>query len=69
MLNRVLDRMREVIHRINAPCVTGVVMSHACHTVDNRVSHVDVRGSHVNLGTKHLLTILILALFHLLEEL
>ena len=49
--------------------IAGSVVMHMGYTVDNRVSHVDVRGSHVNLGTKHLLTILILALFHLLEEL
>ena len=69
VLNGILNRMRKVVHRVNAPCVTSIVMSHVCHTVNNRISHVDVRGSHVNLGAKHLLAVLILALFHLLEEL
>ena len=69
MLNGILDRMGKVIHRVNAPCIAGVVVCHTGYTVDDRVSHVDIRRSHINLGTKHLLTILILALFHFLKKL
>ena len=33
----------EVIHRVDAPFITGIVVSHSCNSVDNRVTHVDVR--------------------------
>ena len=39
----VLDRMREVVHRVDAPGIAGSVVMHMGYTVDNRVSHVDVR--------------------------
>ena len=43
VLNRILDRMSEIVHWIDAPCIAGVVMMHMGDTVDNRISHVDVR--------------------------
>ena len=38
-------------------------------TVDDRISHVDVRGCHVDLGPEHLLAVCVLAFAHLLKEL
>ena len=38
------------------------------HPVDHRISHVDVGGGHVDLGAEYLLTVLILALPHLLKQ-
>ena len=68
MLNGILDRMGKVIHRVNAPCIAGVVVCHTGYTVDDRVSHVDVRGSHIDLCAKNLLAVLILAFLHLLKK-
>ena len=41
-LNSILYRMCKIIHRIDAPLVTRIVMSHPCHSVDYRVSHIDI---------------------------
>ena len=68
MLDGVLNGMRKIIHGVNAPGVPRIVMAHMGHAVDDRVAHVDIGGSHVDLGTKHLLPILIFALLHLLKE-
>ena len=68
VLYRILDRMSEVIHRIDAPFITCIVMMHMSYTVDDRVSHVDVRGSHIDFCAKNLLAVLILAFLHLLKE-
>ena len=43
-------------------------MGHMSHTVDDRVTHVDVGGCHIDLGTEHFLSVLILAVFHVLEK-
>ena len=69
MLNRILDRMGKIIHRIDAPLIACVVMTHTGHPVDNRITHVDIRGSHIDLGAEHLLSVLILSFLHLLKEL
>ena len=65
----VLDRVCEVIHRVDAPLVTGVVVMHVGHTVDDRVTHVQVRGCHVDLRTQGQGTVCVLAVLHVLEEL
>ena len=67
MLDGILDRMGKVIHRVNAPGITGIVMSHMSHTVDNRVAHIHVRRCHIDLRTQYLLTILVLTSLHILE--
>ena len=69
MLNGILNRMGEIIHGINTPPVPGVVMGHVGHTVDDRIPHVDVGGSHVNLGAQDLFPILVPAVLHLLKQL
>ena len=69
MLDRILDRMSKVIHRIDAPGVTGIVVSHMGYTVNDRVTHVDIWGCHVDLGTQHFLAVLVFTLFHLFKEL
>ena len=65
----ILDRMSEVIHRINAPGVSGSVVSHVSYTVDNRVTHVHIRRCHVDLGTKNFFSIGIFAGFHFFKKL
>ena len=69
VLDRVLNRMREVVHRVDAPLVAGILVGEVRNAVDDRIPHVNVRGSHVDLRAKYLLTVRVLALSHLLKEL
>ena len=68
-LNRILDRMCKVVHRVNTPLVTGIVMVNPCHTINDRITHVHIRRSHINLCAKHLRPVLIHAVLHILEQL
>ena len=63
-LNCILDRMCEIVHWVDAPFVSGVVVCHMCHTVDNRISHIDVRRCHIDLGTQNFRSVLELTVFH-----
>ena len=56
--DRILDRMCEIVHRIDAPGISGSVVCHMSHTVDNRITHVHIRRCHVNTGTKNSGTVL-----------
>ena len=69
VLNRILNRMSEIVHRVNAPFVPGVVMMHMGYTINNRITHIDVWGCHINFRTQYLFAIHIFAFFHLLKEL
>ena len=42
MLNGVLNGMGKIIHGVNAPLISRIVMLHMSHTINNRVSHVDI---------------------------
>ena len=65
----VLNRVRKVIERIDAPLVTLTVMVCADDAVDRRVTHVHVGRRHIDLGTQGLRTIRELAVAHVLEQL
>ena len=67
--DRILDRMSKVIHRIDAPLVSSVVMCHTCYTVDNRVTHVHIRRCHIDLCTENFFSVSVFALTHLLKKL
>ena len=67
--NGVFYRMSKVIHRVDAPLVTGIVMRRMSYTIDNRIPHIDVRGRHIDFGTENLFPVGILALLHCLEKL
>ena len=60
--------MSEVIHRIDAPLSACSVVGKVIDPVDNRVSHVEVTGSEVDLGSESHLTVLKLAGSHSLKE-
>ena len=68
-LNGILDRMSEVVHRIDAPFISCIVMCHAGYTVNDRVTHVHIRWCHIDLGTENLLSISVFALTHLFKKL
>ena len=47
-LEGILQRMGKIIHRINAPFVSRILVMQMSDPVDNRVSHVDVRRFHID---------------------
>ena len=53
VLQRVFDRMREGVHRIDAPRVAGVVVRGPLDAVQRRIAQIDVRAGHVDLGAQH----------------
>ncbi len=67
-LDAVADRVRKVVHRINAPLIPRAMMRGAQHPVNDRVAHVDVGACHVDLGAQHLFAVLELAIFHPLKQ-
>ncbi len=68
LLHRILNRMCEIIHRVNAPSVSRIVVRHMRHTVDHRITHVDVRRCHIDLGAQYLLSVLVFPVLHLFKE-
>ena len=64
----IFQRVREVVHRVDAPLVALAEMAHVCNAVDDRVSHVHVRRAHVDLRAKDLLPVGELAFGHAVEE-
>ena len=68
VLLRVLQRVGEVVHRVEAPRVAGVVVVGVHDPVDHRVAHDDVRRGHVDLRPQHRLALLELPAAHPGEE-
>ena len=68
-LNRILNRMCEIVHRIDAPLIACIMVCHMSHSVDYRVSHIHIGRRHIYSGSEDLGSILIFALLHLLKEL
>ena len=67
-LNGIFNRMCEIVHRIDAPLVPRIVMGHVSYSVDDRISHVDVRGCHIDLGTENRFPVTELSVFHALKQ-
>ena len=51
-LNRVRERMSEVIHRVDAPRVSRPVMRHVRNAIDDRIAHDEIRRGHIDLRTQ-----------------
>ena len=64
----VLDRMRKVIHRIDAPLVALPVMVHIADAVNDRVAHIEVAGGQVDFCAQRAAALGELAVFHALEQ-
>ena len=60
--------MGKVIHRIDAPLVSRLMMGDVRYSVDDGVAHIDIRARHVYLGAKHLFAVCKLALGHAAEQ-
>ena len=52
VLDRVLDRVGEGVHRIDAPRVAGAMVGGVADAVDRRVAQVDVGARHVDPGAQ-----------------
>ena len=68
VLERIRRRVREVVHRVDAPRVAGAVVVRASDAVEHRVAQVDVRRRHVDLRAQHLRAVGELAGAHAGEE-
>ena len=68
VFQRVRDRVRVVVHRVDAPVVAGAVVVRVADAVDGRVAHVHVRRGHVDLGAQDVLAVLVLAGLHVAEQ-
>ena len=51
--DRVRDRVRVVVGRIDAPRIAGAMMRRMANAVERRIAHVDVRRRHVDSGAQH----------------
>ena len=67
--NGILDRMGKIIHGINAPGISRIMMAHMGHTVNHRIPHVHVWRSHINSGAENLFPVSICAFLHFFEQL
>ena len=63
-LDGVLDGVRKVVHRIDAPLVACLMMVLVQDAVQRRIAHVDVGRGHVDLGTQRSGAVLKLAVLH-----
>ena len=66
--DRIFDRMSKIVHWIDTPFISGIVMCHMCHTVNNRITHVDVRRCHIDLCTQDFFAVRIFTVFHCLKQ-
>ena len=64
----VFQRVSEVVERVHAPGVAGVVVFRMTDPVDRRVAHVHVGVSHIDLGAQDFAAVGELAVFHAGEE-
>ena len=67
-LNRVFYRMRVIIHRIDTPFIPCILVGKVRHTVQDRITHIDVRRGHVDFRTQGFLTVRVLSFLHLLKQ-
>ena len=65
----IFDRMCKIIHRIDAPFISGIMVCHMCHTVNDRITHIDIRRCHINLCTQYLFSVCIFAILHCFKQL
>ena len=67
-LQRVLQRVLEVVHRVDAPLVAGAVVVVAQDAVERRVAHQNVGRRHIDLGAQDPRAVRELARLHPAEE-
>ena len=67
-LQRVRQRVRVVVHRVDAPRVARSMMRRAANPVQRRIAHVQVGRGHVDLRPQHVLAVFELAGLHAREQ-
>ena len=60
--------VRPVVHRINDPGVAGALVGRLANSVHDRIAQVHVSGRHVDLGAKHVSTVLEFSRPHAAEQ-
>ena len=58
MLDRIFQRMGEIIHRVDAPRAASIVMVRVQDAVEHRIAHVHVRGCKPDFCPQHRLAFL-----------
>ena len=64
----IAQAVREIVHRINAPLVAGVMMLGVADAIEHRVAQPDVRRAHVDLRAQRARAIGKFARFHPREQ-
>ena len=68
VLVRIRKRVCKIIHRVDAPGVTGALVIDMPDAIQRRIAQVHIGGCHIDLRTQHVLTIGELTCTHAAEE-
>src|SRR5215813_13571806 len=60
----IAQAMRKIVQRINAPPVAGMMMFGVANAIEDRITHPDVRRSHVDFRTERARAIGKFAILH-----
>ena len=66
--NGILNGVRKVVHRVNTPCISRMLMGQMRHTVNDRISHIDIGRCHIDLCTERSFSIGKAAVLHLFKQ-
>src|SRR5690554_5603807 len=61
--------MCPAVHRINTPVIAGTVVFGMADTIHDGVTHVDIRGCHVDFSAQAEAAVRVFALAHFLQQL
>ena len=67
-LDRIALAVRPIVHRIDAPCVAGSMMMRVHDSIEDRISQVEIGGTHINLGSQRFGSVRKFPLFHASKE-
>ncbi len=67
-LERILNRVREVVHRVNAPLIAQMIVSDMTDTIQHWVAEVDVGRSHIDFSSQAPFAVRILPRLHITED-
>ena len=67
-LERVRDRVRVVVERVDAPLIAGAMVVRVPDPIDRRIAQVHVRARHVDLEAQHMRAVGELAFAHAPEQ-
>ena len=71
VFDRVRNRVRVVIHRVNAPGAAGAMMVRVANPVNRRIAHGHIRRSHrvgADFGAQNVFAVFVLAGFHIAKN-